>query len=83
MRTNEVTVDERGRVSLARVRTMSHVKYTVEELPDGTMVWTPAVTVSALELAALRDPVVRQAVNAAGSPDRSKVVRRQRARNDH
>ena len=45
-------MDERGRTSLARVRTHHYDRYTVEEFPDGTLVLTLAVTISALELAA-------------------------------
>jgi hypothetical protein len=62
MATNEVVVDERGRTSLARVRSHDYDRYLVEELPDGTLVLTPAVTVSALEMAALRSPEVLAAV---------------------
>jgi hypothetical protein len=78
MPNNEVLVDERGRTSLARVRSHGYKRYTVEELPDGTLVLTPAVTISAVELAALRDPVVRAAVAAAKSGDRSELRPRSR-----
>jgi hypothetical protein len=74
--TNEVVVDERGRTSLARIRTHTYDRYFAEELPDGTIVLTPAVTISALELAALRDAKVRAAVDTARSGDRSKLRRR-------
>lgn len=70
-----VDVDERGRTSLARVRHHDYDRYTVEELPDGTLVLTPAVTISAVELAALQNPKVQAAVAAAKSGDRSKVRR--------
>ncbi len=46
MATNEVVVDGRGRTSLAKVRSHDYDRYLVEELPDGTLVLTPAVTVS-------------------------------------
>jgi hypothetical protein len=59
---------------LARVRRHTFDRYTAEELPDGTLVLTPAVTISAVELAALRDPVVRAAVVAAKSSDRSEFA---------
>ena len=78
--TNEVQLDERGRTSLARVRTHNYDRYTVEELPDGTLVLTPAVTISPLELAALRDDKVRDAIREAKSGDRSTL--RPRRRND-
>jgi hypothetical protein len=64
MATNEVVVDERGRTSLARVRSHHYNRYLVEELPDGTLMLTPAVTVSAPEMAALRDERVLAAVAA-------------------
>lgn len=74
--TAELVVDNRGRTSLARVRSHNYDRYTVEEFPDGTLVLTPAVTISAVELAALRDPVVREAVAEAKTGDRSRLRRR-------
>jgi hypothetical protein len=67
----ELIVDERGRTSLAKVRSHDYDRYIVEEFPDGTLVLTPAVTISAVELAALRDPVVMAAVAEAKAGDRS------------
>jgi hypothetical protein len=72
----EITLDGRGRTSLARVRTHSYDRYTVEEYPDGTLVLTPAVTISALEFAALKDATVRAAVKAAKVGDRATLVPR-------
>jgi hypothetical protein len=72
----ELVVDERGRTSLARVRSHDYDRYIVEEFPDGTLVLTPAVTISALELAALRDPAVMAAVTKAKTGDRSTLRRR-------
>lgn len=72
----ELDVDERGRTSLAKVRSHSYDRYLVEEFPDGTLVLTPAVTVSAVELAALRDPAVRAAIAEAKAGDRTKLRRR-------
>jgi len=46
MRAREIAVDERGRTSLARVRTKIFDRYLVEEYPDGTLILTPAVTVA-------------------------------------
>jgi hypothetical protein len=74
----ELVVDERGRTSLARVRSHDYDRYMVEEFPDGTLVLTPAVTVSALELAALRDQAVRAAIAEAKAGDRTKLRRRPR-----
>jgi hypothetical protein len=79
----ELVVDERGRTSLARVRSHHYDRYIVEEFPDGTLVLTPAVTISAVELAALSDPVVRAAVAAAKSGDQSELRRRPRRRVRH
>ncbi|HYS31273.1 MAG TPA: hypothetical protein VEM58_03335 [Streptosporangiaceae bacterium] len=73
MAANEVVVDERGRTSLARVRSHDYDRYTVEELPDGTLMLTPAVTISALELAALRDETVRAAVAADSADDEANL----------
>lgn len=72
----ELVVDERGRTSLARVRSHHYERYTVEEFPDGTLVLTPAITISPLELAALRDTAVMAAVTEAKTGDRSTLRRR-------
>ncbi len=72
----ELVVDERGRTNLARVRSHHYDRYTVEEFPDGTLVLTPAITISPLELAALRDPAVMAAVAEAKTGDRSRLQRR-------
>lgn len=79
--TAELVVDDRGRTSLARVRSHNFNRYMVEEFEDGTLVLTPAVTVSAVELAALRDPAVREAVAEARSGDRSRLRRRPKSQN--
>jgi hypothetical protein len=72
----ELVVDERGRTSLARVRSHHYDRYTVEEFADGTLVLTPAITISPLELAALRDPAVMAAAAAAKTGGRSALRRR-------
>lgn len=74
----ELVVDDRGRTSLARVRSRDHERYLVEEFPDGTLVLTPAVTISTVELAALRDPAVKAAVAEAKAGDRAALRRRSR-----
>jgi hypothetical protein len=51
---NEISVDDRGRCSLAKVRTRKFDRYTTEEMPDGTLVLTPVVTVSAAGIAKAR-----------------------------
>jgi hypothetical protein len=72
----EGLVDERGRTSLARVRSHDYDRYIVEECPDGTLTLTPTVTISPVELAALRDPDVMAAVTEAKTGDRSALQRR-------
>jgi hypothetical protein len=71
----EITVDERGRTSLAKVTTRDHRRYLVEELDDGTLVLTPAVTISALEAAALADPEIRAAIEASLDPSTPRTTR--------
>ncbi|MBI2170300.1 MAG: hypothetical protein HYU28_12500 [Actinobacteria bacterium] len=78
MAKGEISVDERGRTSLARVRTQRFDRYQVEEFPDGTLVLTPAVTISAVELAALKDKKVRSAIAQAKTGDRSALRQRPR-----
>ncbi|HUP68402.1 MAG TPA: hypothetical protein VM142_01180 [Acidimicrobiales bacterium] len=77
-RTNEILLDARGRTNLARARTHNYNRYTVEEYPDGTLVLTPAVTISAVELAALGDDKVRSAIVAAKTGDRRPLRPHQR-----
>jgi len=50
----EIVVDSRGRTNLQRVRTGNYSRYTAVEHEDGTLVLTPAVTVTPAELAELR-----------------------------
>lgn len=78
MPAGEITVDDRGRTSLARVRSHAYDRYTAEEFPDGTLVLTPAVTISAVELAALSDDTVRTAIARAKTGDKSALRRRPR-----
>ncbi len=78
MPAREVVVDERGRTSLARVRSHDYDRYTAEELPDGTLILTPALTISPVELAALNNPQVRAAIAAAKAGDPSELRTRQR-----
>ena len=55
-------VDDRRRTSLAKVGRASDRRYLVQEFEDGTLVLTPAVTLPAVEVAALRNPAVREAL---------------------
>jgi hypothetical protein len=70
-RAKEIVLDERRRASLAKVGRKGDRRYLVEEFEDGTLVLTPAVTISAVELAALRDPTVLDAIEKARTGDRS------------
>lgn len=45
-----VELDERRRVSLGRLGRQEHTRYLVTEEPDGTLVFTPAVVLSELEV---------------------------------
>jgi hypothetical protein len=65
MTAREVLLDERRRTSLAKVGRKQDGRYLVEEYPDGTLVFTPAVTVSVVELAALTNPTLRAALDQA------------------
>lgn len=80
MAKTEISVDERGRTSLARVRTHEFDRYVAEEFPDGTLVLTPAVTISALELAALKDKKVRSAIATAKAGNRAALRTRRRTK---
>lgn len=58
----ELVVDERRRTSLAKIGRPSDRRYLVEEYDDGTIVLTPAVLLPAVEVAALRSPAARKAL---------------------
>lgn len=64
MSMTEITVDDRRRTSLAKVGRPQDRRYLVEEFEDGTLVLTPAVTLPSVEVAALRDPKIRRALDA-------------------
>lgn len=72
----EIVLDERRRTSLARVGRKEDRRYLVDELDDGTIILTPALTVSRVEFAALSDPVVRDAIEQAQTGDRRRLRRR-------
>jgi hypothetical protein len=44
-----IDVDSRGRTNLAKVRSQAWDRYLVEELEDGVLMLTPAVTITAAE----------------------------------
>lgn len=45
-----VELDERRRTSLGKVGRKEHTRYLVEEQPDGTLIWRPAVVIPEHEL---------------------------------
>ena len=51
-----VELDSRRRVALGRLGRPEHNRYLVSEEPDGTLVFTPAVVMTAHEAALLRNP---------------------------
>ncbi|MEJ7764803.1 MAG: hypothetical protein WKF86_04860 [Acidimicrobiales bacterium] len=63
----EITLDDRRRTSLARIGRDSDHRYLIDELPDGTVILIPAVTLSKVELAALSDPEARAAMDRASA----------------
>jgi len=76
MAEREVVLDERRRTSLAKVGRKVDARYLVEEFPDGTLILTPAVTVSAAEFSALADPKLRAAIDRAADLKGVKLRRR-------
>jgi hypothetical protein len=74
----EVVLDDRRRTSFARIGRKDHAKYLVEEHEDGTIVLTPAVTISQHELNMLRNPDVMAALKEAAAGDPT-TLRRRRA----
>ena len=51
-----VELDGRRRVALGRLGKPEHTRYLVTEHPDGTLLLTPAVVMTANEAALLRNP---------------------------
>lgn len=76
MNQREIVLDERRRTSLAKVGRRSDNRYLVEERPDGTLVLSPATTVTRHELELLRNPEVVKAIEAAEAGDPSTLRRR-------
>ncbi len=74
--TKEVVLDDRRRTSLARIGHKDHDKYLAQEYEDGTIVLTPALTISHVELAMLQSPEVIAALEQAAEGDRTKLRRR-------
>ena len=76
-----VELDSRRRVSLGRLGRPEHRRYFVTEEPDGTLVLTPAVVMTAHEAALLRRPdLVERIESDLANPDRAvrSPIRRER-----
>lgn len=76
-----VELDSRRRVSLGRLGRPEHRRYLVTEEPDGTLVLTPAVVMTAHEAALLRRPdLVERIESDLANPDRAvrSPIRRER-----
>jgi hypothetical protein len=72
----EVVLDERRRTSLAKVGRKQDQRYLAESFDDGTIVLTPAVTISAVELAVLADPKARKALRRAADRPKPRLTSR-------
>ena len=59
-----VELDSRRRITLGRLGNPEHERYLVHEEPDGTLVLTPAVVMSAHEAALLRHPELVEQIKA-------------------
>lgn len=62
---SEIVLDDRRRTSFSKVGHKEHRRYLVKELEDGTLVLTPAFTISAPELAVLRDAALAAGLRAS------------------
>ena len=61
----EIVLDDRRRTSFSKIGHKEHRRYLVKELDDGTLVLTPAFTISAPELAVLRDAALSAGLRAS------------------
>ena len=59
-----VELDARRRVALGRLGNPEHDRYLVTEHADGTLMLTPAVVMTAYEVALLRHPGLVQQIEA-------------------
>ncbi len=59
-----VELDSRRRVALGRLGNPEHRRYLVTEESDGTLVFTPAVVMTAHEAALLRHPELVEQIEA-------------------
>ena len=74
-----VELDARRRVALGRLGKPEHDRYLVSEHADGTLVFTPAVVMTAHEAALLRHPELVEQIEADRN-DPSRAVRSQARR---
>jgi hypothetical protein len=72
----EIVLDARRRTSLAKIGRKEDSRYLVQEYADGTLVWIPAVTISAVELAALKNPELRDSFDRTRTLDPATLRRR-------
>lgn len=69
-RQSEVALDGRRRTSLAKVGRKQDHRYVAETFEDGTIVLSPAITVTRVELAALGDAEIRTVLQQARQASR-------------
>ena len=69
-----IELDGRRRAALGRLGNPDHNLYLVDEEPDGTLIFTPAVVMSAHEAALLRNPELVAQIEAYQA-DPSRAVR--------
>ena len=62
MTVGKLSLDQRRRTNLAKFGRKEDLEYLVDEQPDGTLILTPAVTISATELAVLQNPGLRDSL---------------------
>ena len=76
-----VELDARRRVALGRLGNPEHSRYLVTEHPDGTLLFTPAVVMSAHEAALLRHPELVEQIKAdLADPSRAAPSKARRPR---
>ena len=61
----EIILDGRRRTSLAKVGVNEDTRYIAETFDDGSILLTPDVKIDKFELAALKDPQIRAALDGA------------------
>ena len=59
-----VEVDSRRRIALGKLGNPDHVRYLVEEQPDGSLLLTPAVVMTQHDAALLKNPEILARIEA-------------------